>query len=967
MTPHVRKIDRWFPIDAVDEACGNAIGSGLVEKQLMTWFASRPIAQARAAVLTALLPDANGETQRLIDIAVRGYDRQGREPGSGGEEIAFSDAVENLAARIAEQFPDGPVVLDPFSGRGIIPLEATRFGAKAIGTDLAPLAVLASRLLADYPYRDWDDEPDLPAEWLRQTDNSEDPQGTLVIDDPHEEDGRDKLTRDVEAFLREVGRRFRDAAAPYYPPGPDGTEAWGYIWAVTIPCDQCQRRFPLLGRLELRHPKNKTDDPGQSLHLDTAGDDFTARVVDGSPTQGPTFTGGARGTARCLFCKHVHKLDAVKAKGFDGQYEDRLLAVAELGGQGQPPKVFRDATEEDHAGVKAAEAFEPERLGAITEFPDEPIPPGNNDTVRPSGYGYRTYGDVMCRRQSVQFALLARAIRELAELIVEDHGASASYAQALASYATATMVRRIMRSTRGATLEVHGNAAGSGHNSNKVQNIYANESAIAFGFDFFEVGIAEGPGTWDSVAFNASKGLMNAVGSLASTDRKIKDVGRFQHDWRSTAAPGKFRQTSATALPLRDQSVDVIVTDPPYYNMIDYSDASDIHFVWARRALYDIMPDLFGPSAVALQPKNDEIIVKRGTTRPEEHRTKPWYHEQLANAFGEMKRVLKDDGHLTVVFGHHDPDAWVRLLGALRDAGFVVTSSWPSRTESGNTGVASIKVTVSIGCRVAPEGRPDGLMNQVDIEIRNEVASRVKRWSDDGLALPDQLMAAYGPAMEVYGRYASVLQPNGEPVDLERYLLLSRAVVKDTVAMKVDELPLETFDAETRLAVAWLRFYGHTVVQKGEARFMAQTEAIRIDEVRDLFVESKNGFKLNTDPTDVTVTERTPAFALVLAMCARMAGDTDRDLVGVDGAASVLAAAESTGALSKASDPHLWAVVSELHQKLADSSKTGKALARVVRSKQQIINAADRGRSKIAQEVDRDLAQQALDLTGDDG
>ena len=65
----------------------------------------------------------------------------------------------------------------------------------------------------------------------------------------------------------------------------------------------------------------------------------------------------------------------------------------------------------------------------------------------------------------------------------------------------------------------------------------------------------------------------------------------------------------------------------------------------------------------------------------------------------------------------------------------------------------------------------------------------------DGLALPDQLMAAYGPAMEVYGRYAQVLRPDGSTPALEHYLTLARKAVRDATALRLDELPLDTFDA----------------------------------------------------------------------------------------------------------------------------------------------------------------------------
>ena len=200
------------------------------------------------------------------------------------------------------------------------------------------------------------------------------------------------------------------------------------------------------------------------------------------------------------------------------------------------------------------------------------------------------------------------------------------------------------------------------------------------------------------------------------------------------------------------------------------------------------------------------------------------------------------------MFGHSDPDAWRRLLGALQTAGFVVTSAWPSRTESANTGVASIKVTVTIGCRVAPARRRLGVAAQVDREVADAVTERVRQWDADGLALEDQLMASYGPAMEVYGRYSRVLNPDGTDADLDRYLNIARRAVRDAMRLRVDELPLETFDAVTRFAVFWLRAKGRAEVPKGEARFFAQADELRLDDLRGrILAESAGGFRLRLD------------------------------------------------------------------------------------------------------------------------
>ena len=195
-----------------------------------------------------------------------------------------------------------------------------------------------------------------------------------------------------------------------------------------------------------------------------------------------------------------------------------------------------------------------------------------------------------------------------------------------------------------------------------------------------------------------------------------------------------------------------------------------------------------------------------------------------------------------------------------------MTSAWPSRTESADTGVASIKVTVTIGCRVAPVKRPLGMASEVDREVVEAVTERVRQWDSDGLALEDQLMASYGPAMEVYGRYSRVLTPDASDADLDRYLTIARRAVRDAMRLRVDELPLETFDAITRFAVFWLRAKGRSEVPKGEARFFAQADELRLADLRDrILVESKAGFRVRLDDPG-PVTSESSVFEIVRAM-----------------------------------------------------------------------------------------------------
>lgn len=891
-----RMIERWFPCAEVSANSKSGWGSGNAEVGIMTWFAKRPTAQAKAATICSLLPwpddvAEQGRLQQLVRDAMAGR---------------YEKAAE-LRAEILRNHPDGVSTLDPFSGRGMIPLETARLGLPAKAIDYSPVAVLASKLLTDFPFRSWDGEPDIP--FGKPSDALE---GT-----------GSRLVGDVKRIFDEIEARHREAMAPYYQPAGSGEYAWGYLWAVTIPCQECSRHFPLIGRLNLRKEGTRRDpetgtrflDAGQSYYIDTDAGSGTWSVVvhEGEPLRAPTrqvppgkskYDSNGR-LAVCPFCSHAHDRQTQMRILGEGSGRDAPLLAADLdrtfGKSYRPLSVG----EVEAIGAAARALAKAPGFGPfLPARPDEHIPAGNTWTVQATVYGAKTYGDMMNDRQTLSFVTLAQTIRDIGRELA-GHGASNDYVRALTGYAAAALARKIRRATRGCTLDPR---------LNKVNDVFATESSLNFSFDYFEVGVADGPGSWTSVSDGTLKSLEATMPPAAA--RQHADVVRG----------------SATNLPFRDRSIDAVVTDPPYDAMIDYSDASDLFFVWIKRALSEAWPE-FGMTAHehGVQEKQDEIIVKKGGTSNNDHRNREHYDRLITKAFSEAQRVVEADGVVTIVFGHGEPEVWQRLLTAIRDSGLVLTGAWPAKTEpGGKVGFTNIVTTLTMACRPAPAGRPRGRKGAVEAEIKSVVKERYPDWERWGLAPADMLMAAAGPAMEVVGRYSEVLDAKGEPVDIATFLPLARAAVQDAMAVEINHQPLETFDARTRFALWWVRLYGRQGQAKSELRWQALASSLDLDAVRDLVPDADRGVrfvsaskfkaKLSGDSAVIDV-----ALALVAA-----SGD------GLEAMGEVMVAAERDP-----DDTYLWAAIQFLADRLPDNDPDSVAFTRVLRTKTGISNAAE--------------------------
>jgi len=742
-------------------------------------------------------------------------------------------------------------------------------------------------LLADYPLRDWSKEPD------------------IGIGEPSGRIADSRLLDDVERMFSESSGRFACEMRDFYPE-INGQQPWGYVWAVTLPCQECGNRFPLTGSLVLRPPhKAGAADPGQSYRIavDRQHGMWRIEVHDGPPTGQPTRVLAGKSkysssgkVAICPFCDHAHAKDVHTRLAKEGLGRDAVLLAADV--DDKFGKHYREVTPKEREAIRLAEEAlksEPSFSNGCSALPDEGIPEGNTWTVQATVYGAHTYGDLCNARQSLGFVKLARIIAELGSSILEE-GVSPDYAAALCGYATAVLVRKLRRATRGCALQ----PAWS-----KVTDLFATESSLAFSYDYFEAGLGDGPGTWNSLASS----------TVAALRRQV---------FRAPGKPGSISRGSALALPFRDDSLSGVVTDPPYDAMIDYTDASDLFYVWVKRSMSTVAPELsFTAEPHGLQEKAEEIIVKKGGSSNHDFRTKDRYDRLIAEAFSEARRVVDPEGVVTIVFGHGEPEVWHRLLSAITHAGLVLTGSWPAKTEKGGkVGFSNIVTTLTMACRPAPRGRPDGRANLVEAEVRREVKERVSKWDVEGLAPTDQLMASAGPAMEVVGRFEKVLDNLGQTVEPEKYLIIARRAVEEAAAIEIDHLPLETFDPRTRFVLSWIRLYGRGIAPKSEARWQALASDLDWDRLKGVLVDDGKGVRFSfAKEYKHSLSIESQVIDAALAMAQAWTE-------GLDAVGEVLAASGRG-----IDDPYLWAAMGFLSSRLPEADPDAMAWTGLVRSR----------------------------------
>ncbi len=300
------------------------------------------------------------------------------------------------------------------------------------------------------------------------------------------------------------------------------------------------------------------------------------------------------------------------------------------------------------------------------------------------------------------------------------------------------------------------------------------------------------PITWD---FAAASVLEQGSGGYAGA---VDWIARYvEHGLIAGVAAPQPKVAHHSATQNSGNGYDLVLTDPPHYDAIPYSDLMDFFYVWLRRTLDGSSPELLSAFRQPLSPKWDhdqndgELIDDASRHEGDKARSKAVYEEGMGRAFRACADCLRPEGKMVVVFANKQPDAWETLVSAIIRAGFTVDGSWPIQTEMGNRtralSSAALASSVWLVCKKRPATARPGWDNQVLQAMRANIAARLRESWDAGIRGPDFVWAATGPALEAYSKHAVVKKANdpGKTMEVTEFLSHVRRMVVDFVVGRV--------------------------------------------------------------------------------------------------------------------------------------------------------------------------------------
>ncbi len=834
VTYRKKLIEVALPLEAINNASARekSIRHGH-PSTLHLWWARRPLAAARAVIFAQMVDDPSSwpelfptkeaqekERRRLFriieDLVLWENTTNETVLERAREEIrkcwrrTCEDNKDHPRARELFDRNKLPAFHDPFAGGGALPLEAQRLGLEAYASDLNPVAVLICKAMIEIPPK-FAGKPPVNPEARRNLGHTSRWQGAQGLAEDVRYYGkwmRDEAEKRIGHLYPKVKvtaemAKGRPDLKPYI--GKELTViAW--LWARTVKSPNPAFRdvdVPLVSTfmLSTKQGKEAYAEPvveGKSYR-------FTVKV--GKPKDAEAAKNGtklSRGSFRCLLSSIPIPYAYIDDEANAGRMGEHMMAIVAEGAHG---RVYLPPTDEME---KVARSARP------TWKPDVPSRGTWASNAQGRRYGFRTFGDYFTPRQLVALTTFSDLVQEARERVkrdalaaglpegkpLNDGGTGAkAYADAVAVYLAFAL--------------------------SKVANIGSTVASWmndrgAFRETFARQAI---PMVWDYAEANP---LAEGGGSLgAAIDKGAMVVEAFP---AAVGAVAEQRDAASQVM-----SADKFVcTDPPYFDNIGYADLSDFFYVWLRRSLHDVFPDLFATVAV---PKAEELVAT-----PYRHGSKEKAESFFLEGMTEAMRRLAEQSHprfpTTIYYAFKQSEGegeegvastgWDTFLAATLRAGFAVTGTWPIRTEGAGRMVATssnaLASSIVLVCRRRAANAPIATRKEFASRLKKELPDALAKLQQGNIAPVDLAQAAIGPGMAVFSRYSKVVEADGSAMPVRTALQIINQELDAYLAEQEGEL-----DKDTRFCVAWFGQYGIKEGEFGQADVLARAMNTAVD------------------------------------------------------------------------------------------------------------------------------------------
>ena len=850
-------IEVALPLDAINAAAARekSIRHGH-PSTLHLWWARRPLAAARAVIFSQLVNDPEDlwwhqNPGAVPNKQVRGHWTKARQrlfkiieelvlwENTTNEEV-LERAREEIrkswreVCELNKNHPQAadlfnpekmPGLHDPFAGGGAIPLEAQRLGLEAYASDLNPVAVLINKAMIEIPPKFAGRPPVHPdvrrdkklfaKEWKGAEGLAEDVRryGQWMRDEAEKRIGR--LYPKVE-ITAEMAKERPDLK----PLVGQKLTVIAWLWARTVKSPNpafSHVDVPLASSFVLASKEGKEAYVSPILQKDSYR--FTV-VAAAPPTHAKAGTKSARGANfSCLLSKSPIEPAYIKSEAQAGRMGSKMMGIVLEGPRGKG-RVYIGPTPEQEA---VAQVLKPEHAAASVHvaLADDPR------NLWCLQYGLSHFDHLFTYRQLTAISTFSDLVAAVIERVKGDI-ATTSDSNAAHAFANGGTNANAYAESVGLYLGLAVSRSTSMWSSNCwwqqngefIAQVFTRQ-AIPMVWDYGEVNVfSDATGNWLSAVEWIERVLLVAV----NTQR------------------GEVRQDNATSQQLTTGKF--VSTDPPYYDNIGYADLSDFYYVWLRRTLRKVFPDVLATISV---PKAEELIAS-----PYRHGSREQSESFFLRGMTKAMTGIREQAHpgspITIYYAFKQSETeadgtnstgWETFLAALQDAGMCILGTWPMRTER-PTGVKlatnALASSIILVCRPRPRGAGTISRRQF-VRLLNEAlpdALAKMTGADEGdhspVAPVDLSQAIIGPGMAIFSRYDAVLEADGTPMTVKTALqLINRFLAEDD------------FDGDTQFCLHWFEQHGWDTGKFGEADTLARAKGTSVDGVKAAGVIESGG------------------------------------------------------------------------------------------------------------------------------